>query len=128
MRLGYIHFTFLGPESQWAAEASECAGEQGEAAFWAYHDILFDNQSGENQGAFNKDNLKGFAADLGLDTESFNQCLDSGKYTSVVETDTQTAQSIGVRSTPSFLVNGTPLVGAQPFEQFEPIIEAELKK
>lgn len=123
--MGYIHFTFLGPESQWAAEASECAGEQSESAFWAYHDLLFESQNGENQGAFNKENLKQFAADLGLDTETFNECLDSGKYTSVVQSETQLAQSIGVRSTPSFLVNGQPVVGAQPFEQFQQIIEAE---
>jgi predicted DsbA family dithiol-disulfide isomerase len=69
--------------------------------------------------------LKQFAEQLGLDTESFSQCLDSGKYASVVQSETQTAQAIGVRSTPSFLVNGQPLIGALPFEDFERIIEAE---
>ena len=115
---------FLGPESQWAAEASECAADQG--AFWAYHDRLYDRRAGENQSAFSQDNLKQFAADLGLDTATFNSCLDSGKYASLVRTETATAQSLGVRGTPAFLVNGRPLVGAQPFEVFQQAIEAEL--
>jgi protein-disulfide isomerase len=124
VRFGYQHFAFLGPESQWAAEASECASEQD--AFWAYHDLLFERQSGENRGAFSQDNLKQFAAEAGLDTKSFNACLDSGKYTSVVQAETAGAQSLGVNGTPAFLVNGRPLVGAQPFEVFQQVIEAEL--
>lgn len=126
VRFGYIHFAFLGPESEWAAEASECAAEQ--EAFWEYHDWLFDSQSGENQGAFNKDNLKQFAADLGLETEAFAECLDSGRHTATVQSETRYSQSLGARSTPTFLVNGRPVVGAQPFEVFQQIIEEERKK
>jgi protein-disulfide isomerase len=100
VRLGYQHFAFLGAESQSAGEASECAADQD--AFWEYHDKLFDSQSGENLGAFNKDNLTRFAVELGLDTQAFDECLDSGKYTSIVQTETQSAQSLGVRSTPPF--------------------------
>jgi len=122
--LGYLHMAFLGPESQWAAEASECAADQD--AFWDYHDLLYNRQAGENRGAFDKDNLKQFAAELGLDTQAFNECMDSGKYASLVQTETAMAQSLGVRGTPAFLVNGQPLVGAQPFEVFEQIIEVEL--
>jgi protein-disulfide isomerase len=125
VRFGYQHFAFLGPESQWAAEASECAAEQD--AFWAYHDLLFDRQSGENRGAFSKDNLKQFAAEAGLNTGSFNACLDSGKYVSLVQTETAGAQSLGVNGTPAFLVNGRPLVGAQPFQVFQQVIDAELR-
>jgi protein-disulfide isomerase len=124
VRFGYWNFAFLGQESFWAAEASECAADQN--AFWEYHDKLFASQSGENQGAFSKDNLKQFAADLNLDTEVFNQCLDSGKYTSLVQQDTQTAQSLGVSSTPTFLLNGQPIVGAQPFTVFQQGIESAL--
>lgn len=124
MRLGYQHFAFLGPESKWAAEASECAADQD--AFWEYHDLLFDNQAGENRGAFSKDNLKRLASELDLDTTTFNDCLDSGKYTSIVDAETSTAQSLGVRSTPSFLINGTPVVGAQGYEVFKQYIDAEL--
>jgi protein-disulfide isomerase len=118
--LGYFHFAFLGQESLWAAEASECAADQD--AFWEYHDKLFASQNGENQGAFNKDKLKQFAADLELNATQFNECLDSGKYASQVQQDTATAQSIGVQSTPTFLVNGLPVVGAQPYSVFEQVI------
>jgi len=91
------------------------------------HDKLFTSQQGENQNAFSKDNLKKIAAEVGLEATAFNECLDSGKYTQQVQSDTAIAQRIGVQSTPSFLVNGTPLVGAQPFGKFQEIIESVLK-
>ena len=124
MRFGYVHFAFLGAESQWAGEASECAADQN--AFWEYHDFLFDSQNGENRGAFNKDNLKAFAIQLGLDAQAFNECLDSGKYTGIVQQETAWAQSLGVQSTPTFVLNGQGVVGAQPFEVFQQAIEALL--
>ena len=121
MRFGYWQFAFLGDESKWAAEASECANDQGK--FWEYHDLLFENHAGENQGAFSKDNLKKFAADMSLDTAAFNECMDSGKYTDLVQSQSDAASNLGVRSTPSFVINGQPVIGAQPFETFEQIIQ-----
>jgi protein-disulfide isomerase len=125
VRFGYQHFAFLGPESQKAAEASECAAEQD--AFWPYHDTLFGRLTGENQGSLSPAGLSQYAAEVGLDTEAFDACLDSGKYASLVSSETSAAQSLGVTGTPSFLVNGRPLVGAQPFEVFQQVIEAELR-
>jgi len=124
VRSGYWHFTFLGDESNWAAEASECAGDQD--AFWEYHDFLFDNHGGENQGAYNKENLKKFAADLGLDAKAFNECLDSGKYSELVQSQTNIARQIGVQSTPSFVINGQALIGAQPFSAFKQVFDSLL--
>jgi len=126
VRVGYWHFAFLGAESFSAAAASECAGDQD--AFWEYHDLLFKSQNGENKGAFADEKLKQFAADLNLDTNAFNECLDSGKYTQLVQEFTQTAQSMGVTSTPAFLVNGLAIIGAQPFEAFVQAIDQELAK
>ena len=125
VRLGYFNFAFLGQESTWAAEAAECAADQNK--FWEYHDKLYSSQSGENQGAFNKDKLKQFAEELGLDTSAFNECLDSGKYTQLIRDESSMASSVGVRSTPTFLINGQPIVGAQPFEIFEQTIDPFLK-
>jgi protein-disulfide isomerase len=122
--LAYVHFPFLGPESQWAAEASECAADQG--AFWEYHDFLYANQNGENKGTFNQENLKQFAGQLGLDEDAFSQCFDSGKYTDIVKQEKQMAQQLGVQSTPTFVINGVPVVGAQPFENFQQVIESIL--
>ncbi|GAB4536130.1 MAG: hypothetical protein Kow0063_21190 [Anaerolineae bacterium] len=125
VRFGYQHFAFLGPESQKAAEASECAAEQG--AFWAYHDVLFGLQTGGNRPAMDTASLKQYAAELGLDTRDFDSCLDSGRHASLVLNETAVAQSLGVTGTPSFLVNGRPLVGAQPFEVFQQVIETALE-
>lgn len=124
MRFGYVHFAFLGDESFWAAEASECAGDQGQ--FWEYHDTLFANQNGENQGAFSQANLKQFAVELGLEAEAFNACLDSGQHTATVQNESAFAQALGVRSTPSFVLNGQPIVGGQPFEVFQQAFEQML--
>ena len=125
VRFGFVNFAFLGSESTWAAEAAECASDQNK--YWEYHDKLYSSQGGENQGAFSKDNLKKFAQDLGLDTQTFNNCLDTGKYTSLIQGDTQLSSSLGVQSTPTFVINGQTVVGAQPFSVFQQTIDPLLK-
>jgi protein-disulfide isomerase len=122
VRIGYWHFPFLGNPSVMAAEASECAGEQD--AFWAYHDYLFSPEMGGK--GLSEENLKEFAAALELDTEAFNECLDSGKHRQFVQGQRGIAQQIGVSSTPSFLINGEPVIGAQKFPVFQEVIEGEL--
>ena len=122
----YRNFAFLGQESFWAANAARCAGEQGK--FWQYHDYLYSNQSGENQGAFSKDNLKSFATALGLDTEKFNACLDSEKYTDLIQKETKAGAEAGVQGTPANFINGTLYPGALPAATFTQIIDNELKK
>jgi protein-disulfide isomerase len=126
VRFGYHHLIILGDESQYAAEASECAADQG--AFWEYHDRLFEGLEGRNQGRFNFENLKMFAAELDLRTEEFNACLDSRKYEAAVKSQSITASSLGFRSTPSFLINGKPVFGAQPFETFQEYIEPYISR
>jgi protein-disulfide isomerase len=126
VRFGYYHLVILGNESQYAAEASECAADQD--AFWAFHDRLFEELTGKNQGRFNVDNLKRFASELGIESESFASCLDSRMYESAVKSQSITASSIGFRSTPSFLINGQPLFGAQPFETFQQYIDPYLDR
>jgi protein-disulfide isomerase len=122
VRFGYFEMAFLGPESQTAAEAAECASDQGK--FWEYHDMLFDNQLGENRGTFNTDKLKQFASQLNLSRTGFDACLDGGKYTAQVKNDTQVAANAGINSTPAFLLNGQKLSGAQPFEYYQKLIDA----
>jgi protein-disulfide isomerase len=108
-------------EAQKAAEAAACAGEQGK--FWEMHDRLFANQS-KLQVA----ELKGHATALGLDAEAFNQCLDSGKHASELQRDVEQGADYGVTGTPAFFINGRPLVGAQPFENFAQLIDDELER
>lgn len=122
----YRDFVFLGDESLWAANAVRCAGEQGK--FWQYHDYLYSNQSGENQGAFSKGNLKSFATVLGLDKEKFNSCLDSEKYTDAIQKETKEGGNAGVSGTPASFINGTLYAGALPSATFIQIIDGELNK
>jgi protein-disulfide isomerase len=93
----------LGEESELAAQAAECANDQGR--FWDFHDVLYANQEGENRGAFARENLKRFAGALALDAVAFDSCLDSGKYASLVTEDTDEALQQGVDKTPTILVN-----------------------
>lgn len=116
---------FIGPESASAAEAAYCAGDQGE--FWQYHDLLYTNWTGENVGDFSSANLQKFATSLGLDETAFNGCLSGGKYLERLQQDVNNARSAGVRATPSFLINGKMIKGAQPFPVFQQAIEAALQ-
>lgn len=124
VRIGFWHFPFLGNQSVLAAEASECAGDQG--AFWEYHDYLFSPDIG-SQG-YSKEDLKQYAVALNLDADVFNECLDSGKFSQFVQGQRSIAQQIGVSSTPSFLINGEPIIGAQKYPVFQEVIEEELAK
>lgn len=114
VRFVFRSFQFIGEESQWAAEAAECANEQGK--FWEFYDKLYSSQAGENAGAFQKENLEGFATELGLQTQQFTQCLVSGKYAEKVKAETLEAQNLGLRSTPSVIVNGELLNEGSDYE------------
>lgn len=84
---------------------------------------MFNSQAGENRGAFNKENLKKLAGELNLDQELFDVCLDSGIYADFIKNQTNLARQFGVQSTPSFMINGQVMIGAQPFEAFRQVIE-----
>ncbi len=117
---------FLGEESFKAAEAAVCAKDQGK--FWEYHDELYNSQYGENQGAFSDPNLKKLAKDLQLDTDIFNKCFDARLYKSLIEESNSMSQQYGVTSTPTVMINGNPIEGVLPWENYKQIIETELAK
>lgn len=123
VRIIYRHFAVLGKFSQQAAMAVECAGEQ--RKFWEYHDMLFANQGGL---AFTRSKLEQYAQELALKTASFKPCLATEKYRKKVEGETAVAASLGARETPTFFVNGRLMVGAQPFNVFQNVINEELLK
>lgn len=121
----YRHLVILGAESQRAAEAAECAGTQG--FFWEFHDLLFLRQDAERSGAFSSGNLKGFARELAdawaplgrsFDVDAFDACLDGGDARLTVEMQTAEARSLGLGSTPAFLIGNVLVSGAQPIEVF----------
>ncbi len=113
----------IHPYAEKAAEASECAHQQGDNFYWKMHDKLF-----ENQNALDTESLKKYAQQIGLDTNKFNTCLDSGAMTQEISNDLADGTSYGVQGTPMFFINGQELSGAQPFESFKQIIDAELSK
>ena len=123
---------FVGPESQAAAEAAYCAGDQGK--FWEYHDILFANQTAENVGDFNAKRLSAFANALGLNMSDFSSCVGNNKYKDRVTKDGIDGTAAGVQATPSFIltytlngqVQSSVIQGAQPFSAFQTAIEAAL--
>lgn len=127
VRLAYRDFPLpanVHPYAQKAAEAVQCANEQGK--YWEYHNLLFDKQSEWSPIGYSK--FKEYAVSMGLNATQFNNCLDSGKYASTVAADASVGSSYGVSGTPTFFINGQTLVGAQPFSAFKAIIDAELAK
>ena len=87
------------------------------------HDLIF-----ANQARMEVANLKQHAAALKIDTGRFDICLDSDKYAASISTDFKLGEQIGVNSTPTMYINGRPVVGAQPFEQFQSVIDEELAR
>lgn len=124
VRLVYRHLVQLGEDSMRAAEASECAADQGK--FWEMRRLLYERQRslyGEIEAT-----LAGLAGELGLDDGAFASCMQSGTHRPAIEADFRAAQEAGVRSRPVFDVGATRLVGAQPIERFREVIEAELAR
>jgi protein-disulfide isomerase len=125
VRFRFKNLAMLGPDSAAAAEAAECAKAQGR--FWPYHDALL-----RQAGALDAARLRQAAIDAGLDRAAFGSCLDRGDYRDVTRQAAGEASAYGIRSSPSFLVNGRlapdPPPFLPPFDFFKRIIEEELSK
>jgi protein-disulfide isomerase len=119
-RIRYVTFNFpvtkIHPFAQKAAEAAECANEQG--SFWIYHDYVFRHQSKLDVAS-----LKRYARAVGLDRRRFDRCLESGASADQVAKDVAAGTSYGVTGTPAFFINGTRYGGAAPWEQFKSRID-----
>jgi protein-disulfide isomerase len=122
VRVAWKHYPLpFHTDAPLAHQASLAAHEQGK--FWEYHDKLF-----ANQRALKREDLERYAQELGLNMDQFRSALDSGKYKAKVDADMAEAAKVGVRGTPSFLINGKKLVGAQPFERFKEKVLAALRR
>lgn len=128
----YIEFNSVGnllghPNSLTTAEAAYCAGDQNK--FWEYHDIIYANQA-ELFANINKKldkTLIAYAEALEMDTEAFESCIKSKKYNDIIQEDLLEANQANINSTPSFLINGKPLIGNVPLDEFEAMIQSELE-
>jgi protein-disulfide isomerase len=103
-------------QARLAAEAARCAAA--ESRYWPYHDRLF-----ADQGRFAEDRLIAYAVELGLDRDAFTRCLTERRFARAVEADVVQGRALGIRSTPTFLINGRTLVGAHPVTTFRSVIE-----
>ena len=124
VKLVWRNFVNYGQESQAAAVAAYCAGEQDD--FWEYHDTLYLNQGGINSGAFSPSRLLQFAEDHQLDIPTFEACQSQTKYDAVLGADRSAGRQQGVTGTPGFFINGQYISGAQPYEVYAEIIDREV--
>ena len=123
IRLAFKQFPLpMHKDARPASEAALCVNEQGSDKFWKYHDILFKNQQELTPANFEK-----WAKDVGADTKKWKECYDSKKYAAKVQAEMDYGEKIGVKSTPTFFVNGQLLSGALPIEQFSEVIDEELE-
>ncbi len=138
VKTGKVHFTYRSmgnfvsdnigqgsTESKDAAMASYCAADQNK--FWEYKDALYANWLGEDAGSFTDERLLGIAEQVGLDLAEFRDCYENNTHLDQVQQDYADGRAAGVTGTPSFLINGQLLVGAQPFTTFQQQIEAALQ-
>jgi protein-disulfide isomerase len=108
-----------------SAVAAACVAEQNKDAFWKYYSFFFQNQSTIKKDTLNE-KVMSMAKENGLDEAALKTCIDTKKTLPQVQADMKEAQTLGFNSTPSFMVNGNPVIGAKPIEEFKQIIDAEL--
>lgn len=109
------------PHASQAAEAAQCAGDQGK--FWEYHDSLFEHQAPGTGWNFIE-----LAKEIGLSHEAFATCLKTERYREEVSKDLHDGFTLGITSTPTFFINGHPIVGAKPLAEFQAVIDRLLKQ
>ncbi|MFJ3141530.1 DsbA family protein [Streptomyces halstedii] len=121
LRIEWRNFPIFGKESEAAARASWAAGQQGR--FWQFHRAAY--AEGAKEKGFGKDHLQALAEQAGVeDLDRFARDTESTAANDAVARDQEQAYGIGATSTPSFLINGRPVAGAQPMSVFTQAIEA----
>lgn len=130
VKMIFKDYTIIGPDSINAAHGAHCADDQG--LFWEYHDILYNNWTGENNGWASSQNLLRFAQEVGLDVDEWSECMINSEHSEIIAASNQDAKDLGLTGTPSFFVIGpdntvTKLFGAQPYEQFQRVFDPLLE-
>ena len=128
VKIIFKDYNIIGPDSIQASHGAHCANEQGE--FWKYHDVLYSNWTGENNGWASSENLGIFAKEIGLDMNDWSECMIKGTYSQTILDSNNDARALGLTGTPAFFVINsdgkvTKLFGAQPFEVFKKIFDSE---
>jgi protein-disulfide isomerase len=131
VKMIFKDYNIIGPDSINASHGAHCANDQG--LFWEYHDILYSNWAGENNGWASSENLGKFAQKIGLDMDVWSECMVNAIHSQTILASNKDAKNLELTGTPAFFVIGpdgktTKLFGAQPFETFKNIFENELEK
>jgi len=131
VKMIFKDFTIIGPDSINAAHGAHCANDQGK--FWQYHDILYNNWTGENNGWASSVNLLRFAQEIELDIDEWSDCMIEAKHSQIITESSKNARDLGITGTPAFFVIGpdnniTKLIGAKSFDQFKQIFDSEYEK
>jgi protein-disulfide isomerase len=132
VRMVFRDYAFLGPESTAAANAAQCAEDQNR--LWAYHDALYTAKIGdeakggnEDDGFYNTAEFLKLASQAGLNIPTFTSCINNSTDASIVAQEKAGGSAAGINSTPSFIINGQILTGAQPYSVFQQALDSALK-
>ena len=122
VKIIFKDYNIIGEDSVKASQGAHCANDQG--LFWEYHDILYSNWTGENNGWASSENLAIFAQQIGLNMDKWSECMIQQKHSQTILNSNDDAKTLGLTGTPAFfIINSegkvTKLVGAQPFEVFK---------
>ncbi len=122
IKLAFRHFPLnIHPQARPTSEASMCVHEQGSSKFWKFHDLAFQNQKSLDSASLEK-----YAKEVGANVEKFKECVNSKKYAQAVQGDMAYGEKLGLKSTPTFFINGRLVSGALPLDKFSEIIDEEL--
>ena len=130
VKMIFKDYNIIGEDSVIASQGAHCANDQG--LFWEYHDILYSNWTGENNGWASPENLAIFAQQIGLDTNEWSECMKKRSHSQIILKSNDDARALELTGTPAFfIINSegkvTKLFGAQPFEVFKKIFDNQLE-
>lgn len=130
VKMVFKDYNIIGPDSVEASHGAHCADDQG--MFWEYHDVLYSNWAGENNGWASGPNLERFAIQIGLDMEVWRACMSDRPHSGTILASNQDAKELGITGTPAFYVIGpdssvTNISGAQPYHVFQRVFEEMLE-
>jgi len=130
VKMIFKDYNIIGKDSVKASQGAHCAKEQN--LFWEYHDILYSNWTGENNGWASGTNLANYAQDIGLEMNQWTDCMTQQKYSKTILTSNEDAKKLQLTGTPAFFVINSDgqvskLFGAQPYEVFERVFDEQLE-
>ena len=130
VKIIFKDYNIIGEDSVIASQGAHCANDQG--LFWEYHDILYSNWTGENNGWASSENLAIFAQQIDLNMNKWSECMKKGSHSQIILKSNDDARALELTGTPAFfIINSegkvTKLFGAQPFEVFKKIFDNQLE-